>query len=123
MRQLTADEVEFVLECHPEHVQIRGNCSAIDPVTDAATEIWIREQLRSGNEWSWCTVVVRARWKDFEGYDSLGCCSYKSEESFKQPGGYYDDMRRAALADLNANIERTAEQLDELLDEAIPVKE
>ena len=42
-----------------------------------------------------------ARWKGFEGSDCLSCCSYESEEQFRQPGGYYDDMKGTALDALN----------------------
>lgn len=115
MRRLRENEVKFIIECRHEHIPIEGNCSAIDPETDATAEQWITDQLLAGNQWAWCHIVVRARWKDFEGVDSLGCCSYESEKDFCQPGGYYDDMKSEALADLNANIERAAEQLEELI--------
>src|SRR5438876_910237 len=100
VRALTEREVEFLLECQPEEASIEGNCSAIDDETDAETEQWIRAGLDRGNEWAWCYVMVRARWNGFEGWDSLGCCSYLSERDFRD-GGYYEDMRRAALAHLN----------------------
>jgi hypothetical protein len=114
VRLLRTDEVEFVLEVHPEDIPIEGNCSAIDEDTDAEAARWIYDQLDRGNEWAWCTVVVKAKWKEFEGRDCLGCCSYESEESFRQPGGYFDDMRAQALADLNRNIANTSKTLREL---------
>jgi hypothetical protein len=114
MRQLTSNDVEFSIECLPEHIPIKGNCSAIDEDTDAATVDWINRQLENGNPWAWCTVRVVARWKDFEGDDYLGACSYESEDSFKEPGGYYDDMKNAALDNLNHNIASLANSLEEL---------
>lgn len=114
VRKLRPDEVQFTLECHPEDVAIEGNASAIDDETDAATEEWIRTELASGNEWAWCMAMVRAQWKEFEGRDTLGCCSYRSEADFRQPGGYFDDMKQAALADLNDTIAQVAETLETL---------
>jgi hypothetical protein len=52
---------------------------------------------------------VIARWtgpdgREFLGDDYLGCCSYESEEDFRAPGGYFDDMKRAALDELNEKV-------------------
>lgn len=113
VRALSEREVEFVLECHPEDEDYHGNCSAIDEKTDRRAERWIERQLDRGNEWAWCRVVVRAQWNGFEGWDSLGCCSYRSEQDFRN-GGYFEDMRRAALANLNETIAATAQKIDAL---------
>jgi hypothetical protein len=113
VRDLTADEVEFVLECRPEYAAIEGNASAIDDETDAASGVWIRDQLCNGNQWAWCSVCVIARWHSFQGMDTLGCCSYESEEAFKN-GGYYEDVKAQALADLNEQIAAAAKELEEL---------
>lgn len=94
------EEVEFAIEALPEDSQIRGNCSAIDPETDAATEAEIIRQLNAGNEWAWCTVKVSAKWRGLTGVDYLGCCSYASMMDFISPGGYYEDMKEQALAQL-----------------------
>jgi hypothetical protein len=114
IRELTADEVKFEVECLPEDTPLRGNCSAIDPETDYETEKRIRRQLRSGNKWAWCVVRVVARWKVYTGDDYLGCCSYKGEKDFCQPGGYFDDMKAVALDNLNAKLGRHEEHLAEL---------
>jgi hypothetical protein len=50
----------------------------------------------------------------FRGEGLLGGCSYESEASFKQPGGYYDDLMAEALDALNGEIERAGAALDEL---------
>jgi hypothetical protein len=110
-RPLTEHDVIFTLEHFPEEQAIEGNCSAIDPVTDRETERWIYGELERGNQWAWCVVKVTASWGSFHGIDYLGCCSYRSEEEFRKPGDYFDDMKAAALADLNATIERTANQI------------
>lgn len=115
MRQLTESEVEFTIECLPEEEPILGNASAIDDDTDREIAEKILEDLESGNEWAWCLVKVTAHWEGYEGFASLGCCSYESEASFKEPGGYYDDMKAEALDRLNAQLE-TAHQKLKLLD-------
>ena len=114
IRELTEAEVAFDVECHDETLPIRGNCSAIDAVVDRKAEQWIRNQLRQGNAWAWCSVKVAAKWKGYEGEDWLWCCSYKGETDFCQPGGYFDDMKAEALANLNSELARHAEDLEEL---------
>jgi len=104
MRELKEDEVTFTLECLPEDMPFEGNCSAIDEETDRAQEKWIRDQLRADNEWAWCCMKVTAKWEGYEGVDYLGCCSYESAADFKQPGGYYDDMKSQALEALNLEL-------------------
>lgn len=104
LRQLTEADVEFEVLCEPEDISYVGNCSAIDEETDRQAENWIAEQLDAGNLWAWCQVIVKACWEEFEGIATLGGCSYQSEREFCQPGGYYVDLRKEALADLNDRI-------------------
>lgn len=111
IRQLDENEVEFAIECHPEHEPIEGNCSAIDRLTDQRVERWIRRELAQGNKWAWCIVRVVARWRGFEGDDCLGCCSYRSEKEFRHPEGYFPQMRRGALRRLNEVVAQTDEKL------------
>jgi hypothetical protein len=115
VRELTEADVEFSLTCEPEDVPLEGNVLASgDDEEDRKAEQWVRDQLDSGNEWAWCTVKVTATWGDFEGVDYLGCCSYRSEAEFKTPDGYWPDMRRAALADLNAQVKAAAQRLSRI---------
>lgn len=110
MNKLTLDDVEFSIECLPEDAPIKGNCSAIDPETDARTEAWIKRELESGNQWAWCTVRVVGTYEGLEADDYLGGCSYADEADFKN-GGYYDDMRQTVLDALNENLERLEARL------------
>jgi hypothetical protein len=64
------------------------------------------------NPWAWCDIRVVARWKDYTGDDYLGECSYGSEEEFKQDG-YYSDMKKVALDNLNSNIAKLVNNLSE----------
>lgn len=115
IRELKEAEVTFSLRIEPECEPIEGNCSAIDEETDREQEAWVRDQLNAGNEWAWCTVFVTARWGDFEGRDSLGCCSYESRDDFER-GGYFEDMKAVALDNLRASIERAAAQIAPLVE-------
>jgi hypothetical protein len=111
MRELTESDVTFCITCAPEDLQIEGNClaSGDDEVDRQAAES-IRADLESGNEWAWCRVIVTAEWEGRLGADSLGGCSYANEGDFKT-GGYFEDMKRAALADLNQQIAELAAEL------------
>jgi len=103
--------ITYRIECLPEDAQIEGNCSAVDPETDKQTAQWIRDQLERGNEWAWCMVRVTAVLvsDDLEltGYAYLGCCSYQSDHDFMS-GGYYDDMKKEAFADLITSLKYLA---------------
>ncbi len=101
----TINKVDFTIECLPEDMQIEGNASAIDEDTDNEIAQHIHDELNNGNEWAWCTVKVTATYKGHEGTDYLGGCSYKSENDFKEVGGYYEDMKIAAFNDLIASLE------------------
>lgn len=106
LRRVTEAEVEISIRCEPEELPYVGFCSRIDPVIDRRTEARIRRQLERGNDWAWCSVVVTAAWKGFTGHSYLGGCSYRSEAEFCQAGGYYLDLKKDALNDLNREIDR-----------------
>lgn len=111
IKTLTAKDVEFVLECEPEHIDIRGNLTVSDdPVQDRKDEDKVIHQLNSGNQWAWCCAKMTAKYKGFEGVDYLGGCSYESEENFRKDG-YFEDMKVQALDALNTNIVNTFKEL------------
>jgi hypothetical protein len=110
-----AAHAEITISCEPEDVPVEGNALASgDAAEDRAAERWVRRQLARGNQWAWCTVIVRAEYAGLMGRDVLGCCSYKSERDFKQPGGYYQSMVDEALRDLASQLERVEASLDEV---------
>lgn len=112
------DRVEIRLSMEPEDIPIEGNASALTPEEDEITYKWIRDQLKSGNDWAWCHVTVTATFGKFIGYDSLGGCSYESEKDFRQPGGYYDDMVSQATRECAKQIAQSILSLKKL--ELIP---
>lgn len=105
------DEVRYVLDHYFE-----DDFSFEGEFGDEDDEEFIRQELANGNDWAWCKVRVTAQWiapdgTTFEGHDYLGGCSYRSEEDFKQPGGYYDDMKKEAYADLQKAVEAATKDL------------
>jgi len=104
----TKEQVEFTLECEPEHQDFRGHFDSGEPELDRQNEEWIERQLNLGNQWAWCSVKVTAKWTDaagqeFEGYDYLGGCSYHNKRDFIA-GGYYEQMQDEAYARLIKEI-------------------
>lgn len=120
LRPLREDEVTFEIEPMFEHEPIEGNAMASgDEAVDKEAEDWIRDQLDSDNVWAWCTVEVRAIWTApngaYWGSAVLGCCSYRSREDFMK-SGYYTDMKKEALDDLNTHLEAVVESGQRVLD-------
>ena len=115
LRPLTADEVRFQLDCIPDDTPIEGNASAFDDETDARIVSEIKEELSGGCTWAWSIVRVRANWREYAGDDFLSGCSYASEDEFRVPGGYFEDMKARALDELNGQLARHAENLKPLL--------
>lgn len=112
IRTLTKEEVTFSISIQQDDCPVRGNVLSFgDDAEDRACEDEILARLRNGDVWAWADVKVSATWGDFEGVDYLGCCSYESEADFKAAGGYYPDMCKRALDDLNRQIRDIAASL------------
>jgi hypothetical protein len=106
-KPLTIDECEVTLETLHEDMPIRDCFDSGDPVLDEKDAVRIEKDYNDGNNWAWCCAKVTVRWNGFTGEDYLGGCNYDSEEQFKEAGGYYDDMKESALAELNNELETT----------------
>lgn len=104
-KTLTLEDITWNLIAKQDDIPVKGNCSAIDPETDEKAEQWINDQLEAGNVWAWASVEVRGSYKGLTASDYLVGCSYRSEDDFKQPGGYYDDMRAAVLEQLQSMVD------------------
>lgn len=103
--------VTYEIEVSPDDLNVRGNAIASgDDTFDRQVEDEIIGRLDNGDVWTWCSVHVVARLGNFEGDAWLGACSYKDEEDFKQ-GGYYIDMKRDALEDLQAVVRQAQADL------------
>lgn len=64
----------------------------------------IAERLEQGDIWAWASVTVSASWGGFTGTANIGGCNYTDEADFREPGGYFGDMLRDAVADLLKEI-------------------
>lgn len=118
LRELTAEEVTFTIKAEQDDIPVRGNAIASgDEKFDKEVEDHIFSELADGNIWAWAAVTVIARWDSFVGSAHLGGCSYKDEEEFKQPGGYYDDMKQEALDELNKVLQGTADKIEPLIEQ------
>ena len=99
--------IEITLTCEEEYERVRGNAMASgDDAVDKECEDSIIADLESGNPWAWCCAHVIVTWYGFKGEDYLGMCSYKSEEDFREPGGYFDDMVQTAIDQINCQYAR-----------------
>jgi hypothetical protein len=115
VKKLTEKDVTFEIHVEQDNIPVRRNAmDSGDPSFDRQVEDDILGRLDEGDIWAWAYVTVIARWKaplvssvrqkTFEGRASLSACSYEDEADFKRKSGYYDDMKKQALDDLNANI-------------------
>ena len=103
MKPIKESEVEFSITVEPEYMTSPREMFP-EPCDVELCEKIIKDA--EWNEWAWCTVAVKASFKDgaITAEDYLGCCSYEDEADFKA-GGYYEDMRQQALKELNVKAE------------------
>lgn len=119
-RELRADEVEFEEGCKEEFIPVEGNYMATDDdEADKAAEKELLDRLNRGDNSAWCILVVKAKWKDRVGHASLGCFvfpegnpGWKNREYAKDE---YESLKEEALADLNQSIQKTWQELSELV--------
>ncbi len=116
LRKLTAEDVVFSLGIMDEECPMDFDSG--DEEKDEELKRELNRRLDRGDLWAWCTVKVTAKWKNWEGSDYLGGCSYDGEDDFKQDTGYYGDMKDRALEDLNERIANIASSLEELAAQA-----
>lgn len=117
LRKLSAEEVVFSIRVEDEvyenpakhFVPEAGNED--DEIRTKEMVDSILKRVHHGDPWAWFTAIVEAKWitesgvEVFIGSTSLGCCSYENEKDFKENSGYYEDMCKEALNDLNQRIE------------------
>ena len=101
--------VRFTITPEQDDVSVRGNViDSGDPEQDRRDEDDILARLDQGDVWAWAVVKVEARvtiaGATFVGKDYLGACSYEGESDFTKEGGYWDDMKAQAYADLRVSL-------------------
>jgi hypothetical protein len=114
IKPITREEATIRVLAEPDEVPVEGNaCASGDNAFDQEVEQGILARLEQGDVWAWAAVTVIVTWASFEARTHLGCCSYDSEDDFKQHGGYFDDMVAEALDDLNRTIGDTYQRIKE----------
>ena len=96
--------INFRISISPEDIEPDFKNEHGKPDTDLIAEIYKRLE---SDLWAWCYVTVSATISGCPliGRAGLGGCSYfGGEVEFTQPGGYFDDLRREAQADLLRQI-------------------
>jgi hypothetical protein len=104
LRALTLEECTICVHAEPEDTHPEGQFASGDDEADREFVASALRRLESGDTWAWAWVRVRVSWNGFTGEDSLGCCSYESEEDFREAGDYYEGMAQTALENLNQTL-------------------
>ena len=100
----TKENSKIDIECLPEDVDIDTHFDTGDVLQDKAIVDTIREELGSGNNWAWFTAKITVKFKEYSHTEYLGCCNYKSRFDFTADGGYYADMVKTCLQEINKQI-------------------
>lgn len=97
-------KVTYEIEAEFDDIPVRGNAMASgDDAFDKEVEDKILRDIEDGDVWAWAAVTVTATYDGIPGVagsDHLGAVSEDNEERFKEPGGYYDDMKNIARDEL-----------------------
>lgn len=116
LRKLTMEEAKVALRTEWDETPVRGNALASgNDDLDRETEDEILARLDRGDIWAWCLVIVTADWEAFRGEATLGCCCYEDEADFKK-GGYWEDLQKEALSDLNAQVVAAYAKIEPLVE-------
>lgn len=111
LRKLLKSEVQFEVSVEEDDTDPRGNVLVSgDEAADKAAADEVIQRLRNGDVWAWALVKVTASWKGFKAMTVLGCCSYENEAEFRSDS-YYEQMQTEALAELNSQLQMTANVL------------
>ena len=113
MRPLSLTEVTVSVIAEEEWSPVKGAFDSGVPdyrEEEEALEKEILDRLSKGDDWAWCSIKVTVEWENHSASTYLGCCSYESEEDFKQDA-YFHEMVEVALTELNHNLQQMAEKL------------
>jgi hypothetical protein len=118
LQKLTAEDVTISIKVEPEtEVRLADHFNSGDDdhsvEADLALIEEIEQEIAAGSKWAWCSVTVTVEWNGTSEEETVGCLSYKDEADFKADG-YYSEMVKTALSDLNAELELKFAQLFEL---------
>jgi hypothetical protein len=119
LRKLAVEDVTISIKVEPEtEVSLADHFNSGDDDKDVETDLALIEEIEkeiaAGSRWAWCSITVTVEWEGFSEEETVGCLSYKDEADFKADG-YYSEMVKTALSDLNGELELKFANLSELL--------
>jgi len=96
------ESATIILDVEQDQESHIGHFSSDEPERDRELEQEISARLDRGDVWAWCEVKVTATLEidgtQYRGESGWLCgCCYKNEREFREPGGYFDDMKDTAL--------------------------
>ncbi len=99
-QQLTSLGYEIIFTPINETTRIEGSFG------DSGTEKMIRDDYEAGNLAAWFMAEVKVGYKSlFSNPEYLGGCSYIEFDDFtEEDNGYFDDMLRTCLNDLEKQL-------------------
>lgn len=107
-KTIDPSRVSYSIHVQCDDTPIAGNALASGcDETDKKYENELIDRLARGDVWGWALVRVTAHYPDtyITGVDYLGHCTYANEAEFRGiKGGYFDDMKEQALANLSTNL-------------------
>ena len=100
-------EIKIRLDIEASDIPIEGSFALGNDEWDREVAAAIKHRLEHDDQWAWCDVIVEARCtvdgEVFIARDTLGACSYKDTEDFKQ-SGYYGDMVGQAIDNMRDSM-------------------
>lgn len=107
--------VIYTHKIEPEDLPVKGNVQASgDDEEDRKAELWVSDQLDSGNVAAWCHVVVTASALGVSASTSLSGCSYDSVETLNQD--LLPELQEEAFTNLCHEIQRLADLIPSVAD-------
>jgi len=115
LRELNADEVEFNVAVEPEYIYVEDGLvqDSGDEVADRAAEQEIINRINNGDDLAWVIITATAKWKEFEGYSHIGCCTFDHVSEIDSFVKDYE-LHEEALEDLNKTLKSIYDKLKEL---------
>lgn len=112
LRKLTVKDVTVTVRCEEEDSGPRSHLfTGEDEEVDEEACSEIEQRLNRGDLWAWCCAVIEVSFGPFKEVATLGCCSYDNEEDFRNNSGYFDDMMKEAIEQLNEGVSKLFSEL------------
>lgn len=114
LRKLSLKEVKITVKAEKEDSSVI-TCGARLGVCGDSFVKAVREQQKISRTWGWCCAAVTASFNGKSATTYLGECSYKSKEDFIKNSGYYDQMVKEAMEELQKILEHEYDTIKSLI--------